>query len=355
MINDDANQIIENLYTAVLVLNSDLSVARMNSAGEGLLSMSSRKVSGMMLEQVLPESVQFIDTIKRSMESKSPYTGRDVPLLLPLQKSITVDCAVTPLLENEQCSGAIVELIDTHAQHRLMREESLLELHNAARESVRGMAHEIKNPLGGLRGAAQLLERELDGSELTEYTSIIINEADRLRNLIDRLMTPEAQISISTVNVHEVLEYVLNLVEAEETVPLQIERFYDPSLPALEADREQLIQALLNIVRNSVQAIPPGGHIWVNTRIKRMCTIHQELYKLAVQVEIEDDGPGVPQEIINGMFYPMVTGRADGTGLGLSIAQSLIQSHRGMIEYERLDSKTIFRITLPIRTADDPA
>lgn len=353
MIDDDANQIIENLYTAVLVINNDLCLTRMNTAGENLLSMSARKVSGMKLDQVLPEAPQFIETIQRSLNSRTPYTERGVTISLPHEKSITVDCAVTPLLDNEQCHGLIVELIDTQTQNRLMREESLLELHSAARESLRGMAHEIKNPLGGLRGAAQLLERELNNSDLTEYTSIIINEADRLRNLIDRLMTPNAQINVSAVNVHEILEYVLNLVEAESGAPLQVERFYDPSLPTLEADREQLIQAFLNIVRNAVQAIHPGGHVWLNTRIKRMCTIRQELYKLAVQIEIVDDGPGVPPEIINGMFYPMVTGRADGTGLGLSIAQSLVQSHRGIIEYERVDTKTIFRITLPIRTGDD--
>ena len=353
MFNDDANQIIDNLSTAVIVLSNDLCLTRMNTAGENLLSMSERKVSGMKLGQVLPDSGQFIETIQRSMDSKSPYTWRGISLLLPHQKRITVDCAVTPLMEDEQCNGVIVELIDTETQNRLMREEGLLELRNAARESLRGMAHEIKNPLGGLRGAAQLLQRELNSSELTEYTRIIINEADRLRNLIDRLMTPNAQINVSTINVHEIIEYVLDLVEAESGLPLQIERFYDPSLPALEADREQLIQAILNIVRNAVQAINPGGHIWLNTRIKRMCTICQEFHKLALQIEVVDDGPGVPPEIINGMFYPMVTGRAEGTGLGLSIAQSLVQSHRGIIEHERLDTKTIFRITLPIKTGDD--
>ena len=353
MFNDDANQIIDNLSTAVLVLSKDLSLTRMNTAGESLLSMSERKVTGMKLEQVLPDSGQFIETIQRSMESKTPYTGRGISLSLPYQKSITVDCAVTPLLEDDNCNGVIVELIDTQIQNRLMREENLLELRNAARESLRGMAHEIKNPLGGLRGAAQLLQRELNSSELTEYTRIIINEADRLRNLIDRLMTPNAQVNVSTVNVHEIIEYVLDLVEAESELPLQIERFYDPSLPVLEADREQLIQAILNIVRNAVQAITPEGHIWLNTRIKRMCTICQEFHKLAVQIEVVDDGPGVPPEITSGMFYPMVTGRAEGTGLGLSIAQSLVQSHRGIIEYERLDTKTIFRITLPIKTGYD--
>ena len=353
MINDDANQIIENLYTAVLVIDNDLHLIKMNTAAENLLSMSSRKVSGTKLDQILPEAQQIIETIQRSLDTKTPYTERSITISLPNEKNITVDCAVTPLMDEEQCNGAIIEMIDTHDHARLMREISLLQLHNAARESLRGMAHEIKNPLGGLRGAAQLLERELNDSELTEYTRIIINEADRLTNLVDRLVTPNAQINITMVNVHEILEYVLNLVEAESESPLQVERFYDPSLPALEADREQLIQALLNILRNAVQAIPAGGHIWLNTRIKRLCTIRQEFYKLAVQIEIVDDGPGVPAEIIDGMFYPMVTGRADGTGLGLSISQSLVQSHRGIIEYERDDTKSIFRITLPIGTNND--
>lgn len=353
MINDDANQIIENLYTAVLVIDNELHLLKMNPAAENLLSMSSRKVSGMKLDQILPEAQQFIETLNRSLDTKIPYTERGITLSLPYEKKVTVDCAVTPLMDNDQCDGVIVEMIDTHDHARLQRELSLLQLHNAARESLRGMAHEIKNPLGGLRGAAQLLERELNDSELTEYTSIIINEADRLRNLIDRLVTPDAQIYITTVNVHEILEYVVNLVEAESESSLQVERFYDPSLPVLEADREQLIQALLNIIRNAVQAIAPGGHIWLNTRIKRMCTIRQEFYKLAVQIEIVDDGPGVPSEIMDGMFYPMVTGRAEGSGLGLSIAQSLVQSHRGIIEYERDDTKSIFRITLPIGTNND--
>ena len=353
MINDDANQIIENLYTAVLVIDNDLQLTKMNTAAENLLSMSSRKVSGMKLDQILPESQRFIDTIKRSLDSKIPYTERGITLPLPYEKNITIDCAVTPLMDNDQCHGVIVEMIDIHDHLRLVREVGLLQLHNAARESLRGIAHEIKNPLGGLRGAAQLLERELDDDELTEYTRIIINEADRLTNLVDRLVTPNPQINVSTVNVHEILEYVLNLIEAESESPLQVERFYDPSLPVLEADREQLIQAFLNILRNAVQAIAHGGHIWLNTRIKRMCTIRQELYKLAAQIEIVDDGPGVPQEIIDSMFYPMVTGRADGTGLGLSIAQSLVQSHRGIIEYERDDTKSIFRITLPIGSNND--
>ena len=210
------------------------------------------------------------------------------------------------------------------------------------------MAHEIKNPLGGLRGAAQLLERELDGSELREYTQIIINEADRLRSLVDRMLVPNGKRSLSRVNVHEVLEYVQSLVVAEADARLRVDRDYDPSLPALLADRAQLIQAFLNILRNAVQAAGAGGNVMLRTRIKRNCTIRHQHFKLAVQIDVIDDGPGVAPEIERDMFYPLVTTRTDGMGLGLSIAQSLIQAHDGSIEYERIDGKTCFHVLLPL-------
>jgi len=328
----------------------------MNTAAENLLSMSMRKAVGIRADVLLSRSARFIEIVHRSLNSRHPYTERGVELLLPNAATITVDCMVTPLLDKanrEHCQEVIVEMIDANSFTRSVREESLSIMHDAARESLRGMAHEIKNPLGGLRGAAQLLERELNGNELTEYTNIIINEADRLSKLIDRMVTPNGRMNLSRVNIHEVLEYVRQLVVAESAINLNIERDYDPSLPDLEADRSQLIQALLNILRNAAQAIGRGGHIWINTRIKRKSTIRQQIHKLAMQIEIIDDGPGVPREIENTIFYPMVTGRAEGTGLGLSISQSLIQAHGGIIEHERCDNRTYFRILLPIRTGDD--
>ena len=174
-----------------------------------------------------------------------------------------------------------------------------------------------------------------------------------MQNLVDRMLAPKGKLCVSRINIHEVLQYVHDLVEAESNNRLNVERDYDPSLPDFEADREQLIQAILNIFRNAVQAINEDGQIWIQTRIKRKCTIRQQYYKLAVQIEIVDDGPGVPAGIEGGLFYPLVTGRAEGTGLGLSIAQSLIQLHGGFIEYERIKHRTVFRIILPIRTRND--
>lgn len=355
MNNDTANakHLIQNIYTSVLVFDNKLRLIGINASAENLLSVSQRKVAGQTAYEILPASPHFAETIARALKMKHPYTERSVELKPPNTNLITVDFIVTPLVDDDESQEVIVELINTQSLTRVIREENLSVLHDAARESLQGMAHEIKNPLGGLRGAAQLLEQELMGSELTEYTNIIINEADRLQNLVDRMLAPRGKVCISRINIHEVLQYVHDLVEAESNNRLNIERDYDPSLPDFEADREQLIQAVLNIFRNAVQAIDEDGQIWIQTRIKRKCTIRQQYYKLAVQIEIIDDGPGVPAEIEGGIFYPLVTGRAEGTGLGLSIAQSLIQLHGGLIEHERIKHRTVFRIILPIRIRND--
>lgn len=348
-----AQHLIENISTAVLVFDTDLHLLNINMAGENLLSLSQRKINGQHLADILPAAAKFIETIQRSLTSKQAYMEWGMHLRLPSTRVVIVDCTVTPWLMDDVCYEVVVELVDAHSYARVLREENLNILHDAARKSLQGMAHEIKNPLGGLRGAAQLLEQELKGSDLTEYTQIIINEADRLRNLIDRMIAPNAKQYPADVNIHELLEYVVNLLEAEIPHALDIVRDYDPSLPIIKVDREQLIQAFLNIIRNAVQAIDVNGRITLRSRIKRRTTIRQHHYKIAVEIEISDDGPGVPDEIEGGIFYPMVTGRAEGTGLGLSIAQSLIQSHGGIIEYERVDDRTTFRILLPIQQRND--
>jgi two-component system, NtrC family, nitrogen regulation sensor histidine kinase GlnL len=234
-----------------------------------------------------------------------------------------------------------------------MQEANQESVQEAAKESVQGMAHEIKNPLGGIRGAAQLLERELDDKGLIEYTGIIINECDRLRKFVDRMLTTSTQPVKSDMNIHEVLEYVISVVRAENSHRLNIKKDYDPSIPSIKADREQIIQAVLNLLRNAVQAIEEDGYITLVTRIQRQVTIRQRLNRHIIEIDIIDDGPGIPPEIESGAFYPMVTGRAEGTGLGLSIAQQLIQSHGGLINYERKDNNTVFSILLPMEQCDE--
>ena len=348
-------QLLDNINTAVLVFDSELRLTDINTAGEDLLSVSQRMVQGQPSRDVLPDSPGFTEALERTFVNKHPFTQWGVELRLQNGETVTVGCMVTPLLEGEQCSEVIVELIDSGSLARAMREQSVYAMHDAASKSLRGMAHEIKNPLGGLRGAAQLLERELENEDLKEYTRIIISEADRLRNLVDRMLEPNSEMHISRINIHEILEYVQDLVQAGARQHLDISRDYDPSLPLTRGDREQLIQAFLNVVRNAVEAVADcdDGRIWLRTRVKRKCTIRQKQYRLAALIEIIDNGPGIPPEIESEAFYPLITGRADGTGLGLSITQSLLQKHGASIDYERVNDRTVFRILLPLSKADD--
>ena len=344
---ETAFHLIENIYTGVLLFDRDLELKAINTAGENLLSVSCRKVTGASAAQILRDAPTLVETLERALASARPYTERGMELRLAKGQT-TVDCIITPLHEDTGETSLILELIDVDAYVRVRREENLTVLHEAAQKSLHGMAHEIKNPLGGLRGAAQLLERELDGSTLREYTQIIISEADRLSNLIDRMLAPNGRRKRAPVNIHEVLEYVQNLTAAEADFSVRFDRDYDPSLPVLQADREQLIQALLNVVRNASQAAGGDGRILLRTRIKRNCTVRQRHYKLAVQIEVIDNGPGVAAEIEQEIFYPMITTRAEGMGLGLSIAQTLVQGHCGSIDHERVGEDTVFRIVLPL-------
>lgn len=242
----------------------------------------------------------------------------------------------------------MVELQQVDNHLRISKEEQLLRQQNTARLLVRGLAHEIKNPLGGLRGAAQLLALELADPELKEYTQIIIAESDRLQGLMDKLLGPNKPPEFKEINVHEVLERVRQLVEAESSGNLSIICDYDPSIPNIRADRDLLIQAVLNIVKNAVQAIDGNGKITLKTRIQRNQTLGRQHHKLAVKVDVIDNGSGIDPDIIERIFYPMITGRAEGTGLGLSIAQSLINQHNGLIECHSEPGNTAFSIILPI-------
>jgi two-component system nitrogen regulation sensor histidine kinase GlnL len=229
------------------------------------------------------------------------------------------------------------------------RESRMLESIRMNRELVRNLAHEIKNPLGGIRGAAQLLESEVGGSSLRDYTQVIIKEADRLQTLVDRLLAPHRHPRlVGDVNIHEVLERVRSVVTAEYPQGLSIERDYDASLPDFRGDKEQLIQAVLNLVRNAAQAMHGRGRILLTTRIARQVTIDKVRYRLALDLHVIDDGPGIPDEIRDRIFYPLVSGREGGSGLGLTLAQTFVQQHGGVIECDSRPGRTDFRILLPL-------
>ncbi len=346
-------RVADNLTTAVLVFNESLNICYINPAAEMLLDISANQAMDMPASELFPNNERFITSLARSLKGVQPYTERELVLKLQLGASITVDCMVSPFSESELNTGVLVELHAIDRHKRISREESLSSQYQATKTMVRGLAHEINNPLGGLRGAAQLLERELSDDGLKEYTRIIIGEADRLQTLLKRINGPNELPHKSSINIHEVLQHVRSLIVAEVNENIVIDQDYDPSLPEVQADRDQLIQAVLNIVRNSVQAVEDKGRILLRTRIQRMFTIGQKQHKLVIRIDIIDNGPGIPEDMVENIFYPMVTGRAEGTGLGLSIAQSIINQHDGLIEYSSEPGNTVFSLYIPVETGHD--
>jgi len=344
-------RILENLNTAVLLFDESLSLQYINPAGEMLFSASAKQKTGQSIEDLLPQSGEFTAAIRRAHQSGNPYTEREVQLILVNQQTITVDCTITPLSEPQE-NGLLIELLHLDRHLRIAREENLLAQYQTSKTLIRGIAHEIKNPLGGLRGAAQLLERELPNTKLKEYTQVIIGEADRLQNLLDRMLGPNALPHKRLINIHEIVERVYALLEAEASEDISIMKDYDPSIPELNADPDQLIQALLNIARNALQAMNGDGKIILQTRVRRNFTIRQRHHKNVASIHIIDDGPGIAPDMIDSIFYPMITGHAEGTGLGLPIAQSLVNQHGGLIECSSCPGRTVFTIHLPLETND---
>ncbi len=330
---------LELLATAVVVLDEELLIRYANPAAENLLETGARSLNGQPLASLFDEREALERTLREARTTHWDYSAQNATYS---RTHLHLSCVVTRV--DVGGMALLVELRPIEQQLRLAREERLLFEQRANRELIRNLAHEIKNPLGGLRGSAQLLERELDRPELREDTQVIIKEADRLQKLMDRMLTPHRAPRLEPVSIHEVLERVRSLVEAEFNV--EVQRDYDPSLPDIIGDREQLIQAALNIARNAAQA--GAKHIELRTRAVRQITILRQRYRLALELQIIDDGPGVPEEIQDRIFNPLVSGREGGTGLGLSLAQTFVQYHHGVIEFESRPGHTTFRILLPL-------
>ena len=246
----------------------------------------------------------------------------------------------------------MVELTDVTRRARISRENALLIQHGAGRQMIRQLAHEIKNPLGGIRGAAQLLERQLDTDELREYTDVVISETDRLAGLVDTLLGPGGPPNKQPANIHELIEYVVRIIAAEDDKSLNIVRHYDPGLPLINLDRDQMIQAFLNLVRNAATALDGQGTITLRSRAVTNFTIGDVRHRVIASIEIEDDGPGIPPDLQETVFYPLVTSNPQGTGLGLPAAQELISRHGGLIEFESRPGRTVFMVQIPLDQAE---
>jgi two-component system nitrogen regulation sensor histidine kinase GlnL len=342
-----------------VLVDTGLTVHYMNPAAENLFETSSKNVTGQTLDNVFTDTAVLLAAVQYARSNNCSYTEHDLELGVNGHSRLHLSCTVTPTeLSGSSFRGdeLLLEFRHIDQQLRIAREERLLDQGKANRELIRNLAHEIKNPLGGIRGAAQLLDHELERPNLHEYTQVIMKEADRLQSLMDRLLTPHRLPQPAPINMHEVLERVRSLLVAEFPKGVTIRRDYDVSLPLLKGDKEQLIQVVLNIARNAAQALaadmPAGGEIRFRTRVLRQVTLARRRYRHALVVEIIDNGPGVPPSLQERIFHPLVSGREGGSGLGLTLAQTFVNQHHGVIHCESAPGNTVFTILLPV---DEPA
>ncbi|GED23563.1 nitrogen regulation protein NR(II) [Halomonas halmophila] len=340
-------RLMEHLTTAVLLLDGELRLQWMNPAAEALLALSHMRVQGQALPDLITSEADIGELLAKARDEFHPFTQREARLTLATGDMLTVDYTVTPLTADE----LLLEIEPRDRLLRISREEALQTRQETIKVLARGLAHEVKNPLGGIRGAAQLLERDLEGSQLTEFTRIIIEEVDRLRDMVDAMLGPNQVERHAPLNIHKALERVRSLLVVEHP-SVTIIRDYDPSLPELSGDEAQMIQAILNVARNAVEAMTesavPAPSLMLRTRARRQFTLGAERHRLVCEVTIIDNGPGIPDRLRETLFYPMVSGRAEGSGLGLSIAQSVLHRHHGLIECDSAPGHTEFRLLIPL-------
>lgn len=342
---------LEHIATSIILLDEQSRIVYMNPSTESLFGLNHKNLVGHPLQHAFTHTEQLTAAIQQALTNNASYIEHDLTLGTQVNGKLHLRCTATPLQ-----SGQHYLLLEFHHMDRplkLAREEQMLDQTQANRLLLRNLAHEIKNPLGGIRGAAQLLEQELEKPSLREYTQVVIQEADRLRSLMEKLLTPQHMPHFSALNIHEVLERVRSLVLAEMPAELLIHRDYDISLPALQGDKEQLIQVMLNIVRNAAQAMQGKGSITLRTRIARQLTLVKKRHRLVVMAQIIDNGPGVPSHLRDKIFYPLVSGRAEGHGLGLTLAQDFVSQHQGSIEFDSEPGRTCFSVLLPVNGTEN--
>jgi two-component system nitrogen regulation sensor histidine kinase GlnL len=332
------------------LLDEHLLIAALNPAAENILCISQKRARGQSLLQLVDDEPEMRDILARVQSTGDHYANemRLAPTEVHNEERI-VDCRVSPIALDDAC--LLVEMTDVTRRAQISRENALLIQHGAGRQMIRQLAHEIKNPLGGIRGAAQLLERQLDDAELREYTDVVISETDRLAALVDTLLGPGGPPNKKPVNIHELLEYVVRIITAEDRRSVVIRREYDPGLPSINLDRDQMVQAFLNLVRNATASLNGQGTLTLRSRAVSNFTIGDARHRVIASIEIEDDGPGIPAQMQDSVFYPLVTSRPDGTGLGLPAAQELLSRHKGLIEFESRPGRTVFYVRIPL----DPA
>lgn len=347
--------ILNGLSAGVLLLDRNGRAVFLNPAAEQILGCSQQHGLGQKSADLFRHCPGLAKLVERALDNQQPHTLSGVSVEPgPGQPGAhLIDCNAVPV-DIESGGGLLIELVDVTRREKISRENALLEQHGVSRTMIRQLAHEIRNPLGGLRGAAQLLERRLGDKATKEYTSVIISEADRLAALVDTLLGPEQAPQKASVSIHELIEHVIRLLGVQAGAEVALERDYDPSLPEMMLDRDQIIQALLNLGRNAMQAVGHKGRVIFRTRVLSRFTIGATRHRLVASIEVEDDGVGVAQEISEQIFYPLVSS-GTGSGLGLPLAQDLVHRHGGLIEFGSRPGRTVFQMLLPIYTATDKA
>jgi len=318
-------------------------VTYFNLAAQDLFGLSERQALGNSLADIVSSSDELIELCERALSNRVTIGLRALKARTP-GRELSLDCRASPL---DRGHGVLLELHDQARERKIVRESQLLAGQKVSRQIVRQLAHEVKNPLGGMRGAAQLLERKLTSSELKRYTEIIISEADRLAALVDRVLRAGGMRREEKINLHQLTEHVAELAIAEAPDGIRLVRDYDPSLPPISVDRDQLVQALLNVVRNSLQALESKGRIIIRTRALANFVIGGKQHRLVDSIEIEDNGPGIPEDLQETIFLPLVTSKPEGSGIGLTIAQELVSRNGGLLEFDSRPGCTVFRIRLP--------
>jgi two-component system, NtrC family, nitrogen regulation sensor histidine kinase GlnL len=348
----EPTELLDSLSTGIVLLDAQMCLIYANVSAQNLMAVSVNQARGRPFGSLFHDSQLLSTVLRRSLERVESCTQHELVLKAlgsTTQRDATiVDVIVTPLEGQVTGTHLLVELTDATQRMRISRDSDILAGMDGSRSMIRQLAHEVKNPLGGLRGAAQLLDRELPSTELREYTRVIITEADRLTALVDSMATASGPPQKKLINIHEVCEHVVKLIRAEAPMGVQVERDYDPSLPEGHFDSHQLIQALLNVMRNALQAIDDHGRIVVRTRVRSNVSIGAARYRLLADIEVEDNGPGVPPDLVKTLFLPLVTGRSNGTGLGLAVAQDLVTRHGGIIEFVSQPGRTVFSLLLPL-------
>lgn len=343
--------LLDNQHTSLLVLDAQLRIRYLNPAAEALLYASLQQLVSSRLTNYFPDAATVEDGLHGCLRDGHSFTRREMELRDVGGHIHLIDYSVVWLEGHGTDFALLVEVQPINRLQRISREEGWHQAHLATRKLVRGVAHELKNPLGGIKGAAQLLADALPSPDWQEYLDVIVNESNRLRDLADRLLGVKEAPELGLVNVHECTERVRQLAQAEQP-DITLVRDYDPSLPALQADRDQLVQALLNLVRNAMQSLLENqveqARIVLRTRALRQTTLNGVRHRLVLSIDVEDNGPGVPGSLRQALFFPLITGRAEGTGLGLAIAQDIVHQHRGIIDCDSQPGQTCFSMLLPL-------